>query len=462
MKIEDIILKKDWKFAIIWYGKEGQSSLRFLLKLGIKNITIHDQKTIENKEKNIKYIEGEGYLSQDTLKTYDIIIKSPGISPYLNDFLWLENKITTQTEIFINNYKWKIIWITWTKWKSTTSTLTTLSLENAWYKVKLVWNIWSPVLDEIDILSNELYDYVIYEMSSYMLEWIKAKLYIWYLNNLYDCHLDWHKWKGNYTNAKLNILKDSNHKIANIETKSLTKDINWIVYFWEGSNILYKDNFFFLDWEKIIKDENILLKWNHNRTNISWIIAILWALIKDWEDKNKLIESVKITMSSFSWLANRIEDIWTFKWITFINDAMATTPESTIAAINTFGEKIWTLILWWYNSWFCFDELINTIKKYKIDNLILLPDTWEIIFWDLSQYNYETKFEINLWNYKPKIFKTKDIKNAVNFAYKNTSKWKIVLLSTAAPFLKVDNKWESYLVKAELFKKYTKELLISR
>ena len=458
MKLETIKEKINWKIAIIWYWKEGKSTLNFLKKLWAKDITIHDQKNIEDKEENIKYIEGKWYLDYDILKDYDLIIKSPGISPYLNDFRWLEDKITTQTDIFIDNYKWKIIWITWTKWKSTTSTVITLTLQNCWYKTILVWNIWTPVLDEVNILWDNLYDYVIYEMSSYMLEWIKPKLYIWYLNNMYDCHLDWHLWKDNYRNAKLNILRYSNYKISNIETINEITWIDWITYFWEGSNILYKENFFFLNWEKFIEDKNVILEWPHNKNNILGVITILSKLIEDWENKENLIKWLKDTLSNFSWLPYRIQNIWTYNEITFINDAMATTPDSSIAAINTFKDKIGTLFLWWQDSGFKFEKLRKLIEQYKIKNLILMPENSEKIFPETIEHNYETNFILDLWEYKPNIFKTKSLIAWIEFAYKNTEKWQFVLLSTWSPFILIDWKWNPYTVKWNLFNEYVKKI----
>ncbi|MGB2111374.1 MAG: hypothetical protein ACPHY8_06205 [Patescibacteria group bacterium] len=49
------------------------------------------------------------------------------------------------------------------------------TLKNAQYNVKLVGNIGSPVFDEIDLLDPENYNYVIYELSSYMLETCEPK-----------------------------------------------------------------------------------------------------------------------------------------------------------------------------------------------------------------------------------------------------------------------------------------------
>ena len=165
MKIEK--LKQYHNIAILWYGKEGKSALNFLKKLEIKKITVLDKNEILEREDWIFYETGENYLQN--LEKFDLIIKTPWISPYVNNLLQYKEKLTSTIEIFLNNYKWKVIGLTWTKWKSTTSTVLYLTLQNAWYKVKLVWNIWTPVLDEVDILSNENYDYIVFEMSSYML-----------------------------------------------------------------------------------------------------------------------------------------------------------------------------------------------------------------------------------------------------------------------------------------------------
>lgn len=454
MKIENI--NKNLKIAILGYWKEWKSSLNFIKKIWIKNISILDKNEILDREEDINYIIWEKYL--DNLDIFDLIIKSPWISVYNNKLDKFKEKIITNIDLFLGNYTWKVIWITGTKGKSTTSTILYKTLEKLWLKVKLVWNIWNPVLDEIDIFSKNKYDYVIFEMSSFMLCNTKLNLYIWYLNNLYDCHLDWHSWKKNYVNDKLNILRWAYNKIANIETKNFLKDFDDIIYFWEWTNFLYKEKQFFIWKKSILKDENFLLKWLHNRTNIIWIIAILKQIFKDNLKINKFeifINWLRKVLETFSWLANRIENIWTYNWIIFVDDAIATTPESTIAAIKTFEQNIWTLILWWQDSGFKFDKLLNIIYKYKIKNIILFPDTWEKIFWDLSSYEYETNFKINLKDLEINILKTKNMGNAIKFAYKNTQKWKICLLSTAAPSFSV---WKWYLHKSEEFQKYIKLL----
>jgi len=458
-KIKELI---KGEVAILWFWKEGKSSLKFLLELWAKNITILDRNNIEltNTDSKIKSISWKDYLKD--LNRFNLIIKSPWISPYNNNLSVYSDIITTQSEIFTNNYSWKIIWITGTKWKSTTSTVLNLTLQKAWYNSILVWNIWNPVLDEVNILWSDKYDYVVYEMSSYMLEWLDSEFYIGYINNLYNCHLDWHEWKPNYTNAKLNIIKKAKNKICNIELKELTKEIPWISYFWDGTNFVYNTNKeFIVDWKVVLIDQNFSLEWIHNRINSVWIIAILRQIMKDkhWSEWvfSKLMEWLKHVLETFNWLPHRIENIWTYKWITFIDDAIATTPESTIAAIKTFEHKIWTLLLWWQDSWFKFDKLKEFIEKFNISNIVLFPDTWEKIFWDLTNYNYETTFELSINSHKINILKTKSMEEAVKFWYTSTNEWEICLLSNAAPSFSLWSWYiEKWLLFQELVKKYSK------
>lgn len=455
MKIEELKKYKDKAIAIAGFWKEGKSALSFLKKLDFTNITILDKNKIIEQQEGIKYIDNHEYL--DNLDQYELIIKSPGISPYWDKLISHRDKIVSPVWIFCSNYKGKIIWITGTKGKSTASTLLYATLQNAWLSVTLVWNIWNPVLDEINILEQEIFDYVVFEISSYMLEDINPEFYIGYLNNLYDCHLDWHHWKTNYANAKINILRNASIKISNIEASNFTQDLAGIIYFWEKTNYNFSNDSFLFNNKNILNSEKIALQWDHNKKNIAWILAILDQLADNWENIRHLLWSLEQTLSTFVWLPHRIENIWTYRNITFIDDAIATTPESTIAAIKTFEYNIWTIILWWEDSWFNFDKLRNIISTYNIKNIILFPDTWIKIFPESINFIDDTINNIlNENNSQINIYKTLSMDSAIEFAYNNTEPWKICLLSTASPSFSI---WNSYLQKAEQFqiavKKYS-------
>ncbi|MDP2090525.1 MAG: UDP-N-acetylmuramoyl-L-alanine--D-glutamate ligase [Candidatus Gracilibacteria bacterium] len=442
MKTKKIIELKNEKIAILGYGKEGKSTLSFLLKLSFSNITILDKNINIEKRDNINYILGDNYL--DNLGEYKLIFKAPGVSPYNEKLLKYKNKLITQTQIFLDNYDGKVIGITGTKGKSTISTLTFELLKLIGYNVRLVGNIGNPVLEEINILNNEeskKYDYIIYELSSYMLEGINPKLYMGVLNNIYNCHLEWHNGRKNYENAKYGVIKNADIKFINYELINNELKSEGIIYFGEKGSYYYNKGLFYKNEQVVLTDKNIALQGDHNKRNISVVLGIIDVITS--HNIDKYIGKINSFLSIFTGLPHRLENIGIYNGITFIDDGIAVTPEATIAAIKTYKQNIGTIILGGQDGDYNYTDLINTLKKYNIGNIILFPETGEKIFGDLSNHNYESEFILD-GVYNPKIFKTRSMKSAIDFAFKNTSKGKICLLSNAAPSY---NLWSGFIEK---------------
>lgn len=449
------------KIAILWYGKEGKSTLNFLLHIGIpvENITILDgARQIEWLAQNLIYLDehfgigsninmiiGDVYL--DHLKKFDIIIKSPGISLYHEKIYPYRKKITSQTQIFFDLYQGKIIAISGTKWKSTTCTLTYEVLKAAGKKVQLIGNIGNPMLDHLDIknLSSQEEEYAVCEVSSYMLEWLTKKNYISVLLNIYPDHLDWHQWFDNYQKAKFSILYGSEHNFIRHEILTTNQlesddfsDYNVQLFGKEGKYI-YKDWTFFVDKKKVFDNKKIILQGEHNMINICSVIAVCDLMNIDM----KVLEN---TLETFKWLPHRMENVWMHWWIVWVDDAISTTPESTIQAIETFAGEVDTIFLWGTDRGYEFKELAKKIIEYKIRNVVVFPDSWEKIYKEIKK---------NAW-WEIKFFHTSDMFEAVKFAYEYTKDRKICLLSTASPSYSL---WKNFEEKGDLFKKYIKELV---
>lgn len=429
--------------AILWYGKEWASTLRFLQKNGILDgsITILD-KNLDLKIENFngKIIVWDSYL--DNLDQYDYIFKSPGVSPYTNWLLPYKEKILTQTKLFYEFYNGKIISITQTKWKSTTTTLVYELLKNSWYNVKIVGNIWNPVLDEIELKDNS-YDFVVYELSSYMLEDLENHhSYISILWNIYEDHLDWHLNFENYSNAKKNVLKNADNILIWLHLyQKLQKNLlnrNFLTFGPETAYYSHRENFYFINNKNI--NEQIIPKipGNHNLDNFAWV---LWVSDIIWVPLSTFTK----TINNFSWLPHRLQNIWTYAWITFIDDAISTTPESTIEAIKSFYDNVETIFLWWTDRWYHFENLVKIIEQSHIKNIVLFPDSGKNIKKCLKIKNYS-------------ILETSSMSEAIEFALKNTSSWKICLLSTASPSYSIwknfEAKWDEF--KNEILKQYKK------
>jgi len=77
---------------------------------------------------------------------------------------------------------------------------------------------------------------------------------------------------------------------------------------------------------------------DHNLENITAIIALA--------DTLKIpMDLVQATVRDFDGLPHRLEEVGELGGIRRIDDAISTTPESTIEAIKTYGEQIDTIFL---------------------------------------------------------------------------------------------------------------------
>lgn len=432
IKVEDLVWKN---IAILWYGIEWKSTLNFLInhKINAQNITILDTNTTITPPKNIKKITWNNY--DKNLDKYDVIFKSAGI-PFSSTLTPYKKQIITQVQFFFDNYKGKVIAITASKWKSTITSLIYSLLINAGYNTKLVWNIWNPVLEEVDF--NQKYDYIVIELSSYMLTTLKKKNFISVLGSIFPEHLDRHWNFKNYTKSKLNVLKWSKINIVNhntIKDFNLNKKFDNIISYWEKWLFGWKWNYFTENDSNIFSNKDRILEWNHNLDNISAMIAVwnqLWI-------SNRIIQN---TIKHFQWLPHRMQKLWTFHWIQFIDDAISTTPESTIQALKTFWTTIDTILLWWTDRWYDFHELVKYIKKIWIKNIVLFPESGKKIFETFGSYRN-----------KLNILQTDSMKRAVDFCIETTKKWKLCLLSTASPSYSI---WKNFEEKGTLFQEYIK------
>ena len=422
--------------AILGFWLEGKSTLNFLLNnnFSFNKLSVLDVKNQPELESmGISFETWEHYLEH--LGEFDVIFKSAGI-PYSEPLKQYQDRIITQVQFFFNNYKGKVIAVTASKWKSTMTSLVYTILKNAGLNVKLVWNIWTPFLDEIDF--KQEYDYVVCELSSYMLERLEKKNFISVLGNIFPEHMDWHGWFDQYANAKLNILKWSEINFVlqkTVDEYELLEQYDNIETYGINWKTSWANGYFIHDNQELFPTEDKLLIWEHNIQNISLAIGVALRL---WVSIDVIHETVK----NFRGLPHRLELVWEYNWITFYDDAISTTPESTLEALKSFWKRVDTIFLWGTNRGYDFKELMNKVQEYEIDNIVFFPPSWEIM-------------ERFLEDYTGKILRTDRMEDAVAFAFVNTKKWKICLLSTASPSYSV---WKNFEEKWDLYKKAIQEL----
>ncbi len=443
---------KDKRIAILWFGKEGKSTLKFLLDHNIHcdNITILDANKDLDCSEQVRSLRGEEYLKD--IANYDIIFKSSGV-PISPELFPYQEKLISQVQLFFDTYPGKVIAVTASKWKSTISSLIYALLLRAGYRVKLVGNIWTPIFDEVAICDADYcpideQDFVVIELSSYMLHELKKKNYISVLGRIFPEHLDWHGSFDKYVQAKLNILQGS--EIAIVHTQTLHEYPQGlrckIIPYGKWSQYDRNEKMFIKNSQEIFPHSDRKIPWDHNLENITVLLALADILhIPD--------EIVHQTIKEFDWLAHRLENVGTFWGIQWIDDAISTTPESTIEAIKTFGTAIDTLFLWWTDRGYDFSELVKYLYKYGIQHIVLFAPSGEKI--EERLYAFAITQSHKDWLKSIQILHTDDMKEAVRFAYQGTQIGKICLLSTASPSYSI---WKNFEEKGDLFQKYIKEL----
>lgn len=409
MKIEEL---KNKKVLILGIGREGLDTLKYLKEVFPKKIfAIADQKE-ELNSKTKKAIEGmDIFLGKDYLKNvkdFDVIIKSPGIP-----FFKYKDKLTSQTELFFDNCPGKIIGVTGTKGKSTVASLIHSILKGSY----LVGNIETPSLSFLSKAKKD--DIFVYELSSHQLMNLKKSPHIAVFLNIYPEHLDYYKNFEEYFSAKKNIYKyqsESDYLIFNPEIEPRTK----------AKKIKIDVN----DFAQFLKNNQQFLEITH----IDNLIAVLNVAKLFNVPEKDIIKS----LNKYKRLPHRLEFVGEFKGIRFYDDSIATIPEAVVYALDSLGDDVETIILGGLDRGIKYDKLVKRIKKSNIKTIIAFPDSGEKI----------------VKNIRSRIYKVDNMKDAVDLAYKHTSKGKICLMSPASPSF---NLFKDYKERGDLFKKYINE-----
>ena len=421
---------EDKRILILGFGKEGESSYKLMRKhfpeknlfIADKNMNLLNEKIELMEDPYLEVSLGENYLNG--IEEYDLIIKAPGISLKDVDLTNIENKITSQLELFFEYTDVYKIGITGTKGKSTTSSLMYKVLIDQGKDSFLLGNIGEPIFNYIELIEKD--SIVVLELSSHALEFVKRSPNIAILLDIYEEHLDHYKSFERYIEAKFNVAKFQNEN-------------DYLIYNYDNENMKnfgfeYKKNDFavsldtipdklnnvYIKNEKIYHNENELMNINeemnlkgmHNINNIMFILSACQILNLDID---KAIESIK----AFKPLEHRMEYVATINGVDYYNDSIATIPESTINAVNAL-EKVNTLIVGGKDRGVDLSELIEYLKTNEtVENIICLPKTGEFIKEGLKDSNKNVIF-------------TEKLEEAVKLAKQLTKENMICLLSPAA------------------------------
>jgi len=398
------------KILIVGYGKEGKATEEFLRKFVPNSvIEIVDQS------------HGEGYLAKQ--ESCDIAIKSPGVHADL-----IKIPYTTATNIFFSEVKGMVIGVTGSKGKSTTTSLIYSILQEAGKKVHLVGNIGNPMLSEL-LLANTEDDIWVCELSSYQLSDIKYSPHISVLVSLFPEHMNYHGSVEAYYKAKAQIVayaSETDYVVYNLDFSELAK----IAEYSKAKKVPFIS-------ELPFPESTIPLLGKHNVSNVKGAVTVAQLL----EIPNGITTRA---VEKFQPLRHRLQQVGTYKNITFYDDAISTTPQSTLAALSTLP-NVGTLMLGGQDRGYDFTALCEALVGYNIPNLVFFPESGKKIQQQLEKHP----------EYRPRVITTISMREAVDFAYQNTPQGMICLLSTASPSYTL---WKNFEEKGDEFQQVVQDI----
>ena len=196
------------KKLIFGYGATGKSVEAYFQKNNIEYFIYDDDKEIEIPKKQ--------KFKDNTFDEIDEIIISPGIKPTHPLILEINSKkinVITDIDIYERDriHNTPIIGVTGTNGKTTFVELLSDFINSQGLKSLAVGNIGDSPLNYIE----EKYDYIVMELSSFQLHYIKnLSLEVGIVLNIEEDHLDWHENVQEYTESKKKIFQFSKSKIA--------------------------------------------------------------------------------------------------------------------------------------------------------------------------------------------------------------------------------------------------------
>lgn len=389
-KIEPWIKGK--RILVLGYGREGQSTWNVLRQLGTYEVLdIADLKApAAGPEDGTVWHTGPDY--QKCMDDYDVVFKSPGIV--------LERpageykcSILSQTEVFFQCFRDRIIGITGTKGKSTVTTLLYHLLKQAGMDALLVGNIGIPALDHMEEVKPDTR--IVFELSCHQLEYMTVSPHIGILVNIHEEHLDHYGTMEKYVEAKHHIFKNqrpddilicnvqclpeegtcpSRLVKAGMEAGGAELDV---VQEQDGTWVHFQERAF-----RIPTDE-IRLLGQHNYFDIGVAYGVCSLL---GMDDQVFARGLK----TYEPLPHRLQYIGEREGVKYYDDSISTICDTTIQALKTLKDTD-TVLIGGMDRGIDYRELIEYLSECAVPHIILMEATGKRIYQEIHKYYPEFK-----------------------------------------------------------------------
>ena len=305
--------------------------------------------------------------SGERLAEFDVVVKSPGISPNKPEALFAAERGTCfvgGTALWFaahadDGTMARTCCVTGTKGKSTTSSLLAHLLRAAGLRTALAGNIGLPLLELID----ETAEAWAIELSSYQTRDVAAsgaRPAIAIVTNLFPEHLDWHGSEARYIEDKLALVTEAKPRIAVLNAAdprlaALQLPASEIRWYGDGrgwhlrGDALHRGDSFVMD------TSALPLPGRHNRSNLCAVLTALEAFGLD-------AMGLAPHAAGFQPLPHRLQPVGSRDGILYVNDSISTTPHATLAALELYRDRPVALLAGGHDRGLPWDEFAEAMR----------------------------------------------------------------------------------------------------
>ncbi|WP_329742564.1 UDP-N-acetylmuramoyl-L-alanine--D-glutamate ligase [Dyella sp. A6] len=277
------------------------------------------------------------------LSAYDVVVKSPGISAYKPAVVTAQAQgtaFTSGTALWFGEHPdARVAGVTGTKGKSTTSAMLAHLARALGVRTALAGNIGLPLLELLDA-SAELWTI---ELSSFQTG-EAGPLELGVVTSLYEEHLDWHGTRERYVADKLKLADAARTLLVNGQQAGLlelTAAHPQRLLFGTEPGWHVADGWIVRGAQPVFELAAMSAPGLHNALNACAALAALDALGLD-------AVRAAAALASFRPLPHRLHPLGERDGMHWVDDSISTTPEATLAALDSLAGREVTVIVGGY------------------------------------------------------------------------------------------------------------------
>jgi len=367
----------------------------------------------------------ETEATADRLAAFEVVIKSPGISPYRPEAMAAAARGTRfigGTALwFAEHSDARTLCVTGTKGKSTTTALLAHLLRAGGHRTALAGNIGLPLLELLDATA----EFWAIELSSYQTGDVAAsgvRPEVAVALNVFPEHLDWHGSQGRYVEDKLSLLTQAKPRIAVLNADDPTlaalllpdSEVRW---FGGKDGWHLRDDALYRGDARVMGIATLPLPGRHNRSNLCAVLTAIEALGLD-------ATALAPHAVTFQPLPHRLQTLGTRDGITYVNDSISTTPHASLAALDLFRDRRVTILVGGHDRGVDWSAFADAMQKHAPTAIITMGQNGSRIFDLLAPFSAQAGFSLDA---------AVDLAEAVQKARMRLAGDGVLLLSPGAP-----------------------------